>query len=347
MLPEITQEVLDQAINAFYRETGLRLEILEFARAEQRFQLDAVVTIKGYEPLQFAAEIKKWAQHLNFGAIVEQIKRLPMRGILITDYINPNMAGRLKKEDIQFIDTAGNAYIKADPLYIYVKGNKQKFKQLKEKEEKARAFTQTGLKVVYAFLCNPELVHAPYRDIAKIADVALGTVGWVIYDLKTIGFIIDRGGKKERRLNHYEKLLDRWVETYPGTLRRKQFIGEFHTDNPYWWNEIGIEKYDAYWGGEIAGAKYTKFLKPEIATVYIPAAKEKNLIQDARLYKAKDRNYNIARIYRKFWQQPKDYTGLVHPVLAYADLIATGDARNIETANIIKDKYFDKYIREN
>jgi len=188
MLPNNQQEVLEKAINAIYRETGLRLEIIELEKKDQQFGIDAILCIEGYEPLQFAAEIKQWAQHINFGAVVTQIKRLPMRGILVADYVNPNMAERLKKEDIQFIDTAGNAYIKAMPLYIFIKGNRQPHIEIQKKEEKTRAFAQTGLKVVYAFLCNPELVNAPYRQIAETADVALGTVGWVVYDLKEAGF---------------------------------------------------------------------------------------------------------------------------------------------------------------
>lgn len=335
MLPENEQTLLEQAIAAIYREAGLRLEIMEYERAEDRLRMDTILGVKGYEPLQFAAEIKKWAQQANFGAVVAQIKTLPMRGILVADYVNPNMADRLKEEDIQFIDTAGNAYIKADPLHIYVKGNKQKHENIKKKEEKTRAFTQTGLKVIYAFLCNPELVNAPYRDIAEVADVALGTVGWVITDLKAIGFIIDRGGKRGRRIVNYKKLLDRWVETYPEKLKVKQFMGNFEAPEPYWWKKFDIKRYGAYWGGEIAAAKYTKYLKPEEVTIYLPEVTKGELFTDARLYR--DPKGKV-KIFQAFWEIPQYYDGLVHPILAYADLIATGDARNIETARMIKDE---------
>ncbi len=345
MLPDNEQLILEKAINAIYRETGLRLEIIELQKKEQQFRIDAVLGIKGYEPLQFAAEIKQWAQHINFGAVVEQIKRLPMRGILVADYVNPNMAERLKKEDVQFIDTAGNAYIKALPLYIFVKGNRQPHIEIQKKDEKTRAFAQTGLKVIFAFLCDPELINAPYRQIADIVDVALGTVGWVVYDLKAAGFIIDRGGKRGRRLTQYQKLLNRWVETYPEKLRPKQFVGEYKTDNPWWWENFNIEKHNAYWGGEIAGAKYTNYLKPEVATVYLPEEAGNKFMAEARLYKAEYKGARV-KIYRPFWQKPENYNGLVHPVLAYADLVATGDARNLETARMIHEQYITQYIRE-
>lgn len=336
MLPENEQTLLEQAIAAIYREAGLRLEIMEYERAEGRLRMDAILGVKGYEPLQFAAEIKKWAQQANFGAVVAQIRTLPIRGILVADYVNPNMAERLKEEDIQFIDTAGNAYIKADPLHIYVKGNKQKQEYVKKKEEKTRAFTQTGLKVIYAFLCNPELVNAPYRDIADIAKVALGTVGWVIRDLKKLKFLIDRGKRHNRRIERYQGLFDRWVETYPEKLKVKQFMGNFAALDPEWWKKFDITRYGAYWGGEIAAAKYTKYLKPEEVTIYLPEVTKGGLFTDARLHR--DPNGKV-KIYQAFWEMPQNYDGLVHPVLAYADLIATGDARNIETARMIKDEH--------
>ncbi|MGD9182654.1 MAG: type IV toxin-antitoxin system AbiEi family antitoxin, partial [Desulfobacterales bacterium] len=37
---------------------------------------------------------------------------------------------------------------------------------------------------------------------------------------------------------------------------------------------------------------------------------------------------------------------LVHPVLVYADLMATGDHRNIETAGMIYDAEIVRFIRE-
>lgn len=343
MFVENENNVLKHAITALDKETGIRLNIIELDREiinnKNTFQFDAVVGIKGYEPLQFAVEIKMHAQHINFGAIVDQLKRLPMRGLLVADYVNPNMAERLREEEVQFIDTAGNAYINAEPLFIYIKGNKKKYEAINKREEKRRAFTQTGLKVIYAFLCEPQLVRAPYREIAEKADVALGTVGWVVGDLKEMGYLIDRGDKKNRRLNNYFELLDKWVEAYPGTLRPRQVIGEFNKDAIIDVKQINLKTYDAYWGGEVAGAKYTDHLKGEIDTIYVPEVYKAELIKKLKLFKGGNDKFGIVKLYKPFWRMPKEYNGYVHPILAYADLIATGDARNIETARMIKDEH--------
>ncbi|MCJ7617255.1 MAG: type IV toxin-antitoxin system AbiEi family antitoxin, partial [Desulfobacterales bacterium] len=53
-------------------------------------------------------------------------------------------------------------------------------------------------------------------------------------------------------------------------------------------------------------------------------------------------------IFQKFWNfdYPWDDKTLVPPLLIYADLIATADDRNIETARIIYDQYIDGLIEK-
>jgi hypothetical protein len=356
-LPNIKWELLQQAIEACYREAGLRLLIKQTEVLLDGHRLDAILQIEGYDqPL--AAEVKKWAQQANLGALINQVKALPVDGILVADYVNPNMADKLRELQVQFIDIVGNVYINKPPVYVFVKGKRQQDTgPTNKKEGTGRAFAATALKVIYAFLCNPDLINAPYRKIADTADVALGTVGWVLYDLKAAGFVIDRGGKHGRRLVHYRQLLNRWVEFYPVKLRPKLWVGEFIAEDPYWWKDIDIQQYQAYWGGEVAAAKYTDYLKPEVVTIYLPQKAGNKLLAVGKLRKVVewtgDCPGNVI-IYRPFWPEQHDNTGLnndkktgiVHPILAYADLVATGDTRNLETARIIFEKYIDQYIRE-
>ena len=342
MYKEADNIVLNQAIYTFEKETGIQLSVInqrQEAKGDRRkLRVDAVLGVAGYEPLQFAAEVKKWAQHANFGAIIERFKRLPMKGLLVADYINPEMARRLKKAEIQFIDTAGNAYINAEPLFIFIIGNRHKNNGISKKEARKRAFTQTGLKLVYAFLCEPELVSKTYREIAKNADVALGTVDRVIVDLKEMHFLVEPGGKKSRKLNNYFELLAKWVEMYPAVLRPKLFIGEFYKDDTTDMKKIHLEDYDACWGGEVAGTYYTDYLRREIDLIYVPANKEKALIHDLKLSVGGENKFGITKLYRPFWRKPEVYERYVHPILAYADLIATGDAKNLTTAKEIMTK---------
>jgi hypothetical protein len=216
-----------------------------------------------------------------------------------------------------------------------------------------RAFDRTGLKVVFSFLCRPGLINATYREIAGIAGVALGTVGWVLKGLKAAGFVVEKGKHHERVLVDYKRLLDRWVEAYPEKLRPKILVGTYTAEDPNWWQHFAIQSLHGYWGGEVAGARYTNYFKPLVTTVYLPKGTEIKLIAKARLKKAPpwgEGELDKVEIYHTFWRDDTvpfidiAEPGLVPPVLAYADLVATGDPRNLEVARMI---YAERIARHN
>ena len=109
-------------------------------------------------------------------------------------------------------------------------------------------FKPGGLKLIFALLNNPGMEKATYRDMAKAAKVALGTVDIGISELKELGFLINMG-KKGRQLLNTERLLRRWVEAYPENLRPKIVRGRFRTDTRNWWKDIEPADFGINWGG--------------------------------------------------------------------------------------------------
>jgi hypothetical protein len=93
----------------------------------------------------------------------------------------------------------------------------------------------------------------------------------------------------------------------------------------------------ACWGGEVAAAKVNKHLKPEKVIIYAHEIPGKLIIEN-KLRKATAGDIEILKPFWKFYHEFIDL-GIVPPLLVYADLMATGDDRNIETAGIIYDKY--------
>ena len=143
----IQQQILELAIAAIERETDLRINVIG-RRTQTQNELgvheDAVLRLDGEE---YVAEIKVWAQHTPLIAVVETVKR-HLKGILVADYVNPKMADRLWRVDVQFIDTAGNAFIKTPLHHVRIKGNRKLDAIVPgAKPRKHRGFTATGLKV--------------------------------------------------------------------------------------------------------------------------------------------------------------------------------------------------------
>lgn len=351
-IEDVEDAILKQAMDAFHHETGLVVRVIDKHRFIEGQYVDAVVAFQNVDG-QLVVQLKRWAQQINLGALVNQIQQLPQEGLLIADYVNPNMAQKLKAQGVQFMDTVGNAYINKPPIYVYVTGHKQKKAAMTAKDTN-RAFDATGLKVVFGLLSNPTLVHATYRDIAEQTGVALGSVAWVMNGLKDAGLLIDRGRGKQRRLVNKRKILERWVEAYPEKLQPKQRLGEYIADDPTWWKNIDIGHYHGYWGGEVAAAEYTEYINPQMVTLYLPEHAGFQLLAKARLRKRAEwlgNEEGVVRIYRPFWPQllegqTGNHEHLVHPIVVYADLIATGDTRNIETARMIYEQYIAEYIGE-
>src|SRR5216683_1414262 len=201
-----------------------------------------------------------------------------------------------------------------------------------------RAELLTQIKVLFALLCRPRLLNAPYRELATTARVALGTIGPVLKDLETRRLIATFGTTlPKRRLLNARALLQEWVTFYPATLRPKLQPRRFRAKNREWAQQTDLTRFDAYWGGEVAADRLTHYLKPEILTIYTLHNPTK-LITEFRL--RADVNGDV-EILDAFWDQnlitgPRD---LVPPILAYADLMTATDARNLEAAKLIYEQH--------
>jgi len=345
MKKELTEtEVLQKALEMLKRRTGLIAEAGVQPRPPKGtlHEPDAKIrlALRGME-WNLAAEVKRNLTRATLGANVYQMRKFREKVVLVTRYITPQIAEQLKEMDIPFLDMAGNAYLNEPPLFIFIKG--EKAEEDYRKDHPTRAFQQTGLQVIFALLCNPRLENAPYREIAKQADVALGTVNWVMVDLRERGFLVDMG-KRGRRLVKKENLLARWAAAYPDKLRLKKRVGTYTAADIDWWKNTDLADFGAYWGGEVAAAILTEHLKPQEVTIYT-REKPGKLILTLKLRKELDGNIEILKT---FWNFNDDWghDDLVHPILIYADLLATGDARNIETAEIVYEQAIARFIRE-
>jgi hypothetical protein len=334
-------EILQTAIAAFRKATGVPVHLQRREPQRHGHRADAELRFafpKGER--RFGAEVKPALLLQTLGQAIEQMKRLPGEALLVTRYVNPNMAERLKQMEIPFLDTLGNAYLNAPPIFIYMKGHTpQRF----PRERPTRAFVPAGLRVVFALLCRQELAGAPFRTIAQTAHVALGTVAWVVDDLVRLGHLLEMG-KRRRRLIHKQQLLERWVAAFPNQLRPKLLLGHYAAPDPKWWEQTRVGDFRAYWGAEIAGARLTGYLMPELVTVYIRDLPGKFLAANGL---RTDPKGNV-EILKAFWDTKCDWTDteITHPLLVYADLLATGDTRNIETARRIFDEQLAGLVRE-
>lgn len=339
------ENIFQLAIEAFRKNIPVHTEIETLAqetaytiglRPDRRIR----ITIQG-KAQDYYAEIKTTLTKANKLLLLMNREKLDYPLLLIAKYVNPHMADQLRQDGIEFIDTAGNAFINKPPLYIFVKGNRPP--EILDQAPLKRHFKPAGLKMIFAFLCNPGLENKTYREIAVATNVALGTVGWIMKELRKLGFLLDMG-KRGYKLIKKENLFHQWVTAYPEQLRPKQILGRYRGEYG-WWQQMRLDPLKAQWGGEVAAARLTEYLKPELITIYTTAQQLNQILLENRL---KRDIIGDVEILARFWKPVEmgKYDDLVHPILVYADLLATGNQRNIETAKMIYEQYIIRLIRE-
>ncbi len=316
------------------------------ARAKQQplaptHEVDAILNLtRGKARHKFAVEAKRTIGPATLGAALAQLdhaqQATKLPGLLVSQHITPPMAERLRELKRGFIDVVGNCYVETPDFLVYVAGRKPVAEMAVIRG--GQAFTPAGLKILFALICAPELANAPQRTIAAAADVSLGTVPGVLADLRQTGRLLQAG--KHRRLRADKRLLDEWAMGYAQQLRPKLLFAAFHAPQFETWKTWEVETYSFRWGGEPAAHLLTGYLQPGVLTLYgdkvPPAFAAQQALKPAGVL-GSDRALELRK---PFWGKALQHQGrpdTVAPALVYADLLATGEGRCLETAGRIYD----------
>jgi hypothetical protein len=321
------RRILNTAVTALGRTTGIKAHVHPTA---------AIVEVEtDRRKHRFGAEIKTVDRFATPAMLKAQGKTSRKPPLLVAPYITREVAERCRQLRLPFIDTAGNAYLEAPGLLVYVVGQAR---PAELRRDNYRALNPAGLKLIFALLCRPGLLNRNYRKIAMNAGVGLGTVSSDMKDLETRGFFNLEKPPSRRRLLDPERMLQEWVTHYPVTLRPKLILGRFQAE-PDCLRKAGLLPHGAFWGGEPAAEKLIRYLKPARFTIYAKEPLTK-LIAAGRMRAAANGNVEILE---RFWSfeaddEDKRFPDVVPPILAYADLLATHDGRNAEAARMIYEQ---------
>ena len=336
-LTPVERQLFYEAIDALGTQTHGAAKILRRPRGllDPRFDAQIGLELEG-QKVRLLAKFKKVDRRPAIAPVKEQLegaikdqspRHLPL---LVAPYMTEAMAEECRRIDLPFADTAGNLFVRTDTMLLCIVGRRRPH----HLERSQKGLTPAGMKVIFALLCRPELAGTGYRQIAAAAQVALGAVGPVLQDLERRGFL-HRQGKGTIALERAEELLHEWVVEYPAILRPKLRGRHYKADR----NRVlglNLKLLRAYWGGEVAAERLTGYLKPENLLVYTRGEVKDILIQ-GRMRLAAEGGVEVLNA---FWNPELDRTDtpLAPPLLVYADLVMTGDSRNIEMAKLVYDK---------
>jgi hypothetical protein len=216
--------------------------------------------------------------------------------IVIAEVIYPNIREKLKQEEINYIDLAGNVFLRMGDNIIYVDGKKDK--NLKKVIVTDRAFNKAGLILIFHLLNQKDYLNRPYREIAHALGIALGNVTYIVNSLTELGYIrkIER---QKYKLGNLEDLLQKWVQYYPLKLKPNIHLGNFKPwgFNIRDWKTFKLEPEIALWGAEPAANLLTNYLVPAALTIYTDKNRQE-LITNLKLIPD---TTGILKVYKKFW----------------------------------------------
>lgn len=348
---DLEQRILEEALAALKKNTGLKATVVEREIAavdQQRREVRIEIDDNGRKfllPVEIKTRIDREAA---LGAAHTQIRRLPgEQGVLVTPYLAPKLVDHCRDDlELQFIDTAGNAYLRQPGLHVLVTGQRRPAWQADFAPARA-AGTTTALRITFLLLCRPDLLNAPYREIAAAAGVALGAVGPALQNLTDRHYLI--GGPGKRHWLEPVKLFEEWVVTYPTRLRPKLKARRFTAATPDWWNGADLNGTGAFWGAEVAADKLTKRLKPATCTLYVhPDLARQFMATAAQRYRLRADPKGNTEILQTFWTFPPDprWPDVVPAPLVFADLVATLDPRNLEIAELVRTRFIEDTLRK-
>ncbi|RUA28550.1 MAG: hypothetical protein DSY77_15915 [Bacteroidetes bacterium] len=255
---------------------------------------------------------------------LEDIQQPYMGVILIAERIPAKVKVALRERKLAYIEANGNMYIEKDNIFLLIDANKPL--QL-AKDKGNRAFTKTGLKVLFHLLIKPELINKTQREIAEYTQVGLGNIPQVIEGLKETGYLL-RLNKKEYAWENRKDLFFRWIEGYQTTLKPTLKKRRYQMRKN--WQEITLNDGIAVWGGEPAGDLLTNYIRPE-KFILFTNEDQANLIRNYNLQPKKDGDLEVIEMY---WNRDLNQK-TAPPIIVYADLMMEGGKRNKETAEII------------
>ena len=268
--------------------------------------------------------------------------RLDKPLLVVADYITPKSKETLKSNGVNYIDSYGNAFLNLSNLKVYVeKGNAKPVYNVY-----SEVFTRAGGQILFHLLQEPELINENQQYLAEISCVSLGSVSKTIKGLLKEGFSVKWDNEKKYQLVRREELLEKWVALVNEKILPAHKIGKyrFTTSEHYQIGDTG-PRLESCWGGEYGANLITNYLNPEKYSFFTTREK----VDLIRLFKMiPDENGNISA-YKSFWKPTSTKLYYNHgetaanPLLVYAELIYSGNDRNIATAKII----FDEYIKPN
>jgi len=286
--------------------------------------------------------LARGASAQDYALQVQQRALLKDRGIADGDlprivaatFISPRSADAFRRGGIQYVDTAGNAWVEFGDVLIDVRGRRPSPQlEAHPRGSTGNLFSTGRAQVAFALLAWRSLWDAPQRELARVAGVSLGHANDALALFREAGFNPASSGQRA-------DLLYLWAAAFPSGLAQKLTLATYRGAAD---SLEKVQGEDAVFvSGEAAAGD---LLRPATLTIYVEQLDPRLPIVNRW---RSDGPPNIV-VRRTFWTTPEsatyDYDGPLTGVrntpwpLVYADLLASDDPRTRNAAHQWRDRF--------
>lgn len=281
--------------------------------------------------------------------------------LLLTDYLSRELAENARRLGIEFLDAAGNAYLRLGGNLIWSIGNKrgpadgtlndalpddEAHGQLAHTSllaPHANTGTVAATQILFAMLMEPAgFGRLTQRDFARMAGVGVGTVSAMLAAFAARGWVrlSERTGTMTGRIGALlepELLLQEFAVNYAARLRDRIILRRFDVGERLP-NEQLASIPGMLWGGEVAAEQLLGGFRPASFTLYADPQQPDALRHLVSTYRLRAAAAGSVVVMAKFWQGPTPYdkAGHVPPALIFAELMAQASVRGVERAALVR-----------
>jgi hypothetical protein len=272
---------------------------------------------------------------------VEWLKSLNNEVIVIFDKAPAAVKEQLRKENLSYLESSGNAFLSVDAFFLFINTEKGSSDAT---EKSGKAFSKTGLKIIYALLSSPYAAETNYRNLAELSGTSIDSVGRVLRELVAERYLVKTGSRGFNIVDR-ERLWNDWATLFNKTLRPKlkARVFDFQERDTELRSLLG-QNTDGLIGGELAAEAMENHLISRKATIYVAGS----FVDFALKHKMKPAKNGRITLLEKFWSKSDNYfevsESLVSPVLVYADLLNDPSPRNLEAAHHLSNRYFHEPV---
>ena len=266
--------------------------------------------------------------------IVELLRQADGQWMVFAPLVGGALAKRLQASGANYVDQAGNLHLNIGDQYVaHIQG------KILPSRARPSGIRSAGYRVLFALMAWPELAARSQREISAHSGASRTAVAAILDRLSDEGSLLGKGKRRRLVLDH--RLLQRWSVGYSDILRPSLFLGRYRLP------EGGLQAVErrlehvvqdrCAWGGGVAASRLGGTFIGERLTLHVRedrVALPFTPSDDGELY--------VLSIPGPLaWPGSEIWDGgdrqVVHPLLAYAELIDEGSDRALQAATDLAD----------